>query len=137
MNISPIESKMVEFIRRPENMEKIQKLNNKNEKSKLEEAPKQNRLEDKKSSSEIAKQEEALFNMVKEVLNELDANNIDVNVGFTFRDDFDNPIIEVIDKDSKKVIRQIPTEDFISRINNLEDLKGMLFDDKVWENIFW
>ena len=131
MNISPIESKMVEFIKRPENAERLNKLNEKNEKSKLEEAPKQSRLEDGKSSTELPKQEEALFSMVKEVLEELDVNNIDVNVGFKFREDFDTPIIEVIDNDSKEVIRQIPTEEFISRVKNLDDLKGMLFDDKV------
>jgi len=131
MNISPIESKMVEFIKRPENLERLNKLNNKNEKSKLEEAPKQSRLEDGKSSNEVPKQEEALFSMVKEVLEELDINNIGVNVGFKFREDFDTPIIEVIDNDSKEVIRQIPTEEFISRIKNFDDLKGMLFDDKV------
>jgi len=130
MNISPIESKMVEFIRRPENMEKINKLNNKNEKTKVEEASKQNRMEENKNS-ETPKQEEALFSMVKEVLEELDVNNIDINVGFKLREDFDKPVIEVIDKDTKEVIRQIPTEEFISRVKNLDDLKGMLFDDKV------
>jgi len=132
MNISPIESKMIEFIKRPENMEKITKLNNKNEKSKLEEAPKQNRLEDQSlKSNEVEQKEETLFNMVKEVLDEFNVNNVDVNVGFKFRDDFDQPIIEVIDKDSEEVIRQIPTEEFISRVKNLEDIKGMLFDDKI------
>jgi len=132
MNISPIESKMIEFIKRPENMEKITKLNNKNEKSKLEEAPKQNRLEDQSlKSNEVEQKEESLFNMVKEVLDEINVNNVDVNIGFKFRDDFDEPIIEVIDKDSEEVIRQIPTEEFISRVKNLEDIKGMLFDDKI------
>ena len=121
---------MVEFIRRPENMEKINKLNNKNEKTKVEEASKQNRMEENKNS-ETPKQEEALFSMVKEVLEELDVNNIDINVGFKLREDFDKPVIEVIDKDTKEVIRQIPTEEFISRVKNLDDLKGMLFDDKV------
>jgi len=82
MNISPIESKMIEFIKRPENMEKITKLNNKNEKSKLEEAPKQNRLEDQSlKSNEVEQKEESLFNMVKEVLDEINVNNVDVNIG--------------------------------------------------------
>jgi flagellar protein FlaG len=68
--------------------------------------------------------------MIKKVLEELDVNNIDINVGFKMRDDFKEPIIEVVDKDTKKVIRQIPTEEFITRVNNSDNLKGMLFDDK-------
>jgi uncharacterized FlaG/YvyC family protein len=131
MNISPIESKMVEFIKRPENVEKVNKVNNKLEKSKLEDAPKQNRLENSSSNNgDQVKQEESLMNMIKKVLEELDVNNIDINVGFKMRDDFKEPIIEVVDKDTKKVIRQIPTEEFITRVNNSDNLKGMLFDDK-------
>jgi len=129
MNISPIEPKMIEFIKRPETVEKVNKVNKKSEKSKLEDAPKQNRLEDNSLNNNL-KQEESLMNMVKEVLKELDANTVDVNVGFKLREDFEKPVIEVIDKDSKKVIRQIPTEEFIERMNNLDELKGMLFDDK-------
>ncbi len=129
MNISPIEPKMIEFIKRPESVEKVNKVNKKNEKSKLEEAPKQNRLEENSSNNDVH-QDDSLMNRIKEVLEELDANTVDVNVGFKLREDFEQPIIEVIDKDSKKVIRQIPTEEFIERMNSLDDLKGMLFDDK-------
>ena len=129
MNISPIEPKMVEFIKRPEAVEKVNKVNKKNEKSKLEEAPKQDRLKESLSNNNV-KQENSLMNRIKEVLEELDANTVDVNVGFKLREDFEKPVIEVVDKDSKKVIRQIPSEEFIERMNNLDDLKGMLFDDK-------
>lgn len=129
MNISPIESKMIEFIKRPESVNKVNKVNKKNEKSKLEDAPKQNRLEQDSPNNDVH-QENSLMNRIKEVLEELDANTIDVNVGFKLREDFKKPVIEVVDKDSKKVIRQIPTEEFIKRMNNLDDLKGMLFDGK-------
>ncbi len=129
MNISPIEPKMIEFIKRPEAVEKVNKVNKKNEKAKLEEAPKQNRLEESSANNDVH-QENSLMNRIKEVLNELDANTVDVNVGFKLREDFEKPVIEVVDKDSKKVIRQIPTEEFIERMNNLDDLKGLLFDDK-------
>ena len=126
MNISPIEPKMIEFIKRPES---VNKLNKKSEKSKLEDAPKQDRLVQNSPNNNVH-QEHSLTNRIKEVLEELDANTVDVNVGFKLREDFEKLVIEVVDKDSKKVIRQIPTEEFIKRMNNLDDLRGMLFDDQ-------
>jgi flagellar protein FlaG len=129
MNVSQIEPKIIEFIKRPEQIEHINKVNKKNETLEIENLPKQKKQEQNSSNNEV-RQEPTLMNMVKEVLEELKYNNPDINVGFKIIDDFKEPIIEIIDKDSNEVIKQIPSEEFIERMKNLEELKGMLFDDK-------
>ena len=125
MNVSSVESKILE-VRRNE-IPKVKKTEKKDEINIDNQKSQKNNL---KSNDGNINQEETLLNKIKEVLEELDANTVDVNVGFKLRDDFEKPVIEVIDKETQKVIRQIPSEEFIRRMNNMEELKGMLFDGK-------
>jgi len=40
-------------------------------------------------------------------------------------------IVTVLNKETKEVIRQIPSEEVLSRIHNLEDVQGLLFKDRA------
>ncbi len=64
------------------------------------------------------------------------------SVNFSIDQDLKETVVKVIDTDTKKVIRQIPSEDMLAlskRINELQknenaganDLSGLLFDSKV------
>ena len=40
-------------------------------------------------------------------------------------------IVTVLNTETKEVIRQIPSEDVLNRIHNLEDIQGLLFKDRA------
>ncbi|MCO6354220.1 hypothetical protein GBO14_05580 [Pseudoalteromonas shioyasakiensis] len=59
-------------------------------------------------------------------------------LNFSFRDDIGRTVVEVTDKETDEVIRQIPSEEFIrlaekiaSLTEELSTVQGVLFDSKV------
>ena len=50
---------------------------------------------------------------------------------FSIDDGTDVPVISVVDKDTDKLVRQIPSEVILNLIERLDELKGMLFDDEA------
>jgi len=40
-------------------------------------------------------------------------------------------VVTVLNTETKEVIRQIPSEDVLNRIHNLEDVQGLLFKDRA------
>ena len=54
-----------------------------------------------------------------------------ISVQFKVDSDYNQLIIKVVDQDSGKVIRQIPTEDVVRMSKAMENLKGLLFAQHV------
>lgn len=55
-------------------------------------------------------------------------NNLQTNIGFTINEKYDNQIIvEVKDKKTDEVIKQIPSEEFLKIKEKMEDLIGIIF----------
>lgn len=88
-------------------------------------------------SEEEPQKLEAMFDALRHFAEEFDSFNVAVNVSFTFKDDYNDPVIEVIDQTNNKVIRQIPSEEFIERVKDIEqsqnfdDLRGLIFDATI------
>lgn len=53
--------------------------------------------------------------------------------GLNFRIDDDNgrTIIQVIDKATDNVIKQIPSEDMITLVDHMQEMQSLLFDEQV------
>ena len=54
-----------------------------------------------------------------------------ISVQFKVDPDYSNVIIQVVDQDSGKVIRQLPSEDVVRVAKALDNLKGLLFAQAV------
>ena len=48
---------------------------------------------------------------------------------FHVDDVLDRPVVTVVDKNSGAVIRQLPSEEVVRAIHNIEYMRGILFDD--------
>jgi flagellar protein FlaG len=53
---------------------------------------------------------------------------INTNIAFSVDQDTGKTVIKVVDSDTKKVIRQIPTEEMLRVASRLKELLGILFD---------
>jgi flagellar protein FlaG len=53
------------------------------------------------------------------------------NINFSIDENSGRKVIAVYEKDSNKLIRQLPSEDALKLLENLEQLKGLLFNSKV------
>lgn len=49
------------------------------------------------------------------------------NLNFSVDKESGRTVIKVLNTETQEVIRQIPAEDVLSRIHNLEDIQGLLF----------
>lgn len=97
-----------------------------------------NKSEDKANIANIDNKDEnnsSNFEMIKDTLKELSEEfqkqNIDVKISFSFKDEYKYPIIEIVNPKNNEIIRQIPSEDFIKRMKNLDELRGLLFSEKI------
>jgi len=97
-----------------------------------------NKAEDKADIANIDNKDEnnsSNFEMIKDTLKELSEEfqkqNIDVKISFSFKDEYKYPIIEIVNPKNNEIIRQIPSEDFIKRMKNLDELRGLLFSEKI------
>ncbi|OGR27030.1 MAG: hypothetical protein A2277_15400 [Desulfobacterales bacterium RIFOXYA12_FULL_46_15] len=55
-------------------------------------------------------------------------NNLQTNIGFSINEKYDNQIIvEIKDKKTDEVIKQIPSEEFLKIKEKMEDLIGIIF----------
>ncbi|WMO14145.1 flagellar protein FlaG [Pseudoalteromonas piscicida] len=87
-------------------------------------------------NGDVQKNKDAMFAEVKQNLEKLN-NYIPVtatNLVFEFDEEGDPPVIKVLDKEGKEVIREIPTEEFREVAKALEEFadklssKGLLFN---------
>ena len=50
---------------------------------------------------------------------------------FSVDQDLDRVVVQVVDKNSEQIIRQVPSEDMLELVKRMRDLQGMLTDLKV------
>ena len=110
----------------PADESNVYRLRQVEEKKQVEETP---QPEEKKAVEE--KKEEKIS---QEMLNEL-ASDIEtlhsVGLSFAQHEDTGRTIVEVMDRDTQQVIRQIPAEDILDMAAKMEEMIGLLFDEKV------
>lgn len=59
------------------------------------------------------------------------ASSMQRNLDFSIDDGSGRSVIRVVDGETDELIRQIPTEEAISIAQNIERIKGVLFEDKA------
>ena len=66
-----------------------------------------------------------------EALNET-LSDMGTNLGFTIREDMKNQVVvEVKNKTTDELIRQIPSEELLKIMEKMEELSGMIFDHRA------
>ena len=58
-------------------------------------------------------------------------NTFNTKLSFSFDEEHNRPIIYVIDKETDEVIRQIPPKKMFKLINNLEEIRGIIFQGQA------
>ncbi len=78
----------------------------------------------KESSSEKTQE-------MADALNDI-MNDLGTNLGFSIREDMDNKVVvEVKNRNTDELIRQIPSEELLKIMEKMEALSGIIFDGKV------
>jgi flagellar protein FlaG len=70
---------------------------------------------------------------LNEVVNNINQaiTSVPKNINFSIDENSGRKIISVYEKGTDKLIRQLPSEDALKLLENLEQLKGLLFNSKV------
>ena len=58
-------------------------------------------------------------------------DSVGTKISFTFDEKTKRPIIIVTEKDSGKIIRQIPPEEMLVLIQKMEEIAGIIFNRRV------
>ncbi len=101
------------------------------EKKQVEE---KNQIEEAVQPDEKPVDEKKEEKISQEMLDEL-ASDIEtlhsIGLSFAQHEDTGRTMVEVMDKDTKTLIRQIPSEDVLNMAAKMDEMIGMLFDEKV------
>jgi flagellar protein FlaG len=66
-----------------------------------------------------------------ETLNDI-MGDMGTNLGFSIREDLDNQVIvEVKNRKTDELIRQIPSEELLNIMEKMEELSGLIFDRRI------
>jgi flagellar protein FlaG len=66
-----------------------------------------------------------------EVLNEY-MDDLQTNLGFSIREDLENQVVvEIKNRETDELIRQIPSEELLTIMENMRELNGIIFDQSV------
>jgi|TARA_B110000263_G_C15123488_1_gene425493 flagellar protein FlaG len=90
------------------------------------------RVKTAQSRVEAAKNLEMIRERLKEISTSLNEEMTirSKNLKFSVDDITNRMLITVLEEDSGKIIKQIPSEAILKAAHNLEALKGIIFDDK-------
>jgi flagellar protein FlaG len=115
----------------------IQQINGKGEDDihtkKPEEIQQIEQTQKEKEEEELHKEKEE---MTKEKLQELTAklnkemSPLNPDIEFQFNDKVDELVVNVMDKQTNKIIRKIPSDEALKIMEKMRELVGALFDDK-------
>lgn len=93
---------------------------------------------DKAAVSDVSSNADARQNKVNNIdlqqaVKELQsfASSMQRNLDFSIDDATGRSVVKVVDRETDKIIRQIPNETALSIAQNLERIKGILFEDVV------
>ncbi|MFP4333699.1 MAG: flagellar protein FlaG [Campylobacterales bacterium] len=83
-----------------------------------------------KLQKEMSKEEQSenLKNLVEEMNRRIDPLNLSVKFGFS--DDIEAMYVSVLEKNTDRVIRQFPSEEAIDLMKKMDEIVGMIFDQK-------
>ncbi len=70
-------------------------------------------------------QKEEVVQRLSEAISKFSAE-FDTQIKFSVHDATDELVVQIIDQETEEVVRQIPAEDVLNRIENFDDLKGLL-----------
>ena len=100
---------------------------------KPEESQEIEKLKNDKKSEEIHKEKEE---MTKEELQDLTAKlnkemaPLNPDIEFQFNDKVDELVVNIMDKQTDRIIRKIPSDEALKIMEKMRELVGALFDDK-------
>lgn len=89
------------------------------------EVAKDSKTQNAQDKKEIQQQ---LSQSVKKLNQQMDALN--TNIEFGFNDKISSMYVNVMEKDSGKVIRKLPTEEAMKLAEHFKEIIGMIFDQK-------
>lgn len=90
-----------------------------------QDAIQKSRTENKQNEEEIKQQ----LNQTVDKLNQ-DMEALNTNISFGFNDKISSLYVDVMEKDSGKLIRKIPTEEAMKLAERMQEIVGMIFDKK-------
>jgi len=82
--------------------------------------------DEKNTKEEMTK--EKLQDLTRKLNKEMEPLNPDIK--FTFNDKIDSLVVNVVDKNTDKVIRKIPSDEALKIMEKMRELVGALFDKK-------
>jgi len=85
-------------------------------------------LKDEKQHSKKEMTKEELQDLTKKLNKEMEPLNPDIK--FHFNDKVNEMVVNVIDKNTDKVIRKIPSDEALKIMEKMRELVGALFDEK-------
>jgi flagellar protein FlaG len=106
------------------------KINDANKMHKAENLSEKLNEDGEKKDKEVKKEvtKEKLEELTKKLNKEMGKLNPDIE--FTFNEKINNFVVNVIDKNTDKVIRKIPSDEAIKIMEKMKELTGALFDEK-------
>lgn len=105
----------------PSKIDTAEKINNQLSETKRQPA------KEEKDSTFSAKEIKELVAEMNEIMDDLQTR-----LGFSIREDLDHQvIIEITDRETKELIKQIPTEEMLAIKEKMEEFSGLIFDQKV------
>ncbi len=95
-------------------------------------APKEINTAEKNKANEFQVKKEDVARMAEDIKSVVELLNTSISLSIEKRDFFPDIVVaKIIDKDTKDVIRQIPTEEIIEIGKRLDELVGIVFRQKT------
>ncbi len=86
-----------------------------------------NKIKEEQERKFSTEQAEQLATQMNEIMDDLQTS-----LGFSIREDLDHQVVvEITDRKTKELIKQIPTEEMLAIKEKMEEFSGLLFDQKV------
>ena len=109
----------------PADESNVYRLRQVEEKKQVEETP-----QPEEKAVEEKKEEKISQEMLNELSSDIETLH-SVGLSFAQHEDTGRTMVEVMDRDTQQVIRQIPAEDILDMAAKMEEMIGLLFDEKV------
>lgn len=85
----------------------------------------------KRSGSAPAASQSREIPEVVDKLNTLGSQIANTKISFSIDSETGKPIVRVINKETGQIIRQLPPEDLLKLVDNLQNLTGLIFSEEI------
>jgi len=86
-----------------------------------------NKIKEEQKNNFSAEDAKQLATQMNEIMDDLQTS-----LGFSIREDLGHQVVvEITDRKTKELIKQIPTEEMLTIKEKMEEFSGLLFDQKV------